>query len=65
MNRGGSIHGGEEEYMSVYIVTCLRHVAILETQKSVNTLPNNRGSDVYEGTSERSRSRSDAVHREN
>jgi hypothetical protein len=29
------------------IVTCLRHAAIVETQKSVNTLRNNRGSGVY------------------
>jgi hypothetical protein len=28
-------------------VTCLRHAAIVETQKSVNTLRNNRGSCVY------------------
>jgi hypothetical protein len=28
-------------------VTCLRHAAIVETQKSVNTLRNNRGSGVY------------------
>jgi hypothetical protein len=29
------------------IVTCLRHAAIVDTQKSVNTLRNNRGSGVY------------------
>jgi hypothetical protein len=28
-------------------VTCLRHAAIVEAQKSVNTLRNNRGSGVY------------------
>jgi hypothetical protein len=28
-------------------VMCLRHAAIVETQKSVNTLRNNRGSGVY------------------
>jgi hypothetical protein len=28
-------------------VTCLRHAAVIEAQKSVNTLRNNRGSGVY------------------
>jgi hypothetical protein len=31
----------------LYIVMCLRHEAIVETQKSVNTLRNNMGSGVY------------------
>jgi hypothetical protein len=31
----------------IYSVTCLRHAAIVETQKSVNTLRNNRGSGVF------------------
>jgi hypothetical protein len=29
------------------IVTCLRHAAIVEAQKSVNTLRNNRGNGTY------------------
>jgi hypothetical protein len=32
---------------TIYIVTCLRHAALVETQKSVNTLRNNRGSGVF------------------
>jgi hypothetical protein len=35
------------EVLYIYIVTCLRHAAIVETEKSVNTLRNNRGSGVY------------------
>jgi hypothetical protein len=31
----------------INIVTCLRHAAIVETQKSVNTLRNNRGKCVF------------------
>jgi hypothetical protein len=32
---------------SEHTVTCLRHAAIVVTQKSVNTLRNNRGSGVF------------------
>jgi hypothetical protein len=31
----------------IHLVTCLRHSAIVEAQKSVNTLRNNRGCGVY------------------
>jgi hypothetical protein len=38
------IHRNSE---NIYSVTCLYHAAIIETQKSVNTLRNKRGSGVF------------------